>query len=140
DMTNPVVTSPKLQAVQQINGGTKQSVTIGTAAPGSVDGKSWSMTKLGYETPGSGAYTMSGPGWASYNFNGSGTYAAHVNYTTSGAATAKVYVDGALAGTINAAGGTATYNSGSQLLNGELHAIRVEVASGSITINSVSLN
>ncbi|MBB6733552.1 hypothetical protein [Cohnella zeiphila] len=143
DMNNPVTTSPKLQGIGTLNGGSKESATIGAAVGTSVDGNAWSAINRGWGTPGTGSLFMNGTDlrWASYNYHSgtSGTHSAVVAYSASAAAVATVFIDGKEAGTISAGAGSSTFTSPGISLDAGLHSVRVAIKSGSLTVNSVQL-
>ncbi|MBD2844051.1 DUF1349 domain-containing protein [Paenibacillus sp. IB182496] len=142
NMLDPINTSPKMQGIQQLIAAAKQPVTIGASMPGSINGNNWSAINRSWGTPGSGSLNLNGNDlrWAAYNFKGSGNRAAKVDYSSGGAATARVYVDGNLAGTITTSGGAGSFTATSQLFNDGLHSVRVVVTSGSLSIVNVSMN
>jgi hypothetical protein len=143
DVVSP--SSPKLAALDTIGAGPLEAASYGAAIPTTVPGASFAVNNVGASKTGTGglSYAENGDGWSvnhwgSYSFLATDTAARSVVLNLASASgSVTVLVDGSAAGTTTAVNGDLTFSAGT--LSPGVHGMLVLAASGSFTVNSVSV-
>jgi hypothetical protein len=143
NLFDPVATSPKFQAISELAPGGKSVPTLGTPAPATVDGNSWSVIPRDWgQTADGGSLTLAANAkneirWASYNFTTQTSGARRVTVNTSGSGTLEVYLNDTLLDRI-AVSGSGSHSSTTLTVGADLHGVRLSCRSGSVTVESVT--
>jgi hypothetical protein len=127
--------TPKMRAVDSLNGMERAPVTFGRAVPASIRGDSMSLSYVN-----SGAFIRP-PSWRSYviRVDQAGTYGVTVGVSNVQSGTVAICVDGVLVGTTTPTG-TGTTPKYTVALAPGLHGVMVRCTAGAFNIDRVNVS
>jgi hypothetical protein len=137
------LSTPKLQAIDNLRASARASLSFGALVPGNIAGSAADACSRGWGcNPLNDSFTADGSRivWASYSFRSSATTPWKVNLSFNNAssdASVAVYVDGNLVGTQSTTGGALSFNAG--IVNPSLHGVIVRAVTGTFSLNSVAV-
>jgi hypothetical protein len=136
------LSTPKLLAIDALNGTQRAPLTLGTLVPGSVASSVADACSRGWGcSPLTDSFTADGSKivWASYSFrsSASASWTVNLSFTSASNAAVAIYLDGKLIGTQNTSGGALSFNAGTVGMG--LHGVIVRVAAGTFSLNSVAV-
>ena len=136
------LSTPKLLALDALNGAQRAPLTLGTPIPGSIVGSAADAfaCSRGYNC-GSNTFRTDGTSfnWASYSFRSSESvpWTVNLSFTSASNASVAIYVDGKLIGTQDTTGGALSFNAGT--VGAGLHSVIVRAVAGTFSLNSVAV-
>ena len=143
NLFDPLNTSPKFQAIVELAASDKGVPTYGATAPAALDGNAWSIIARSWGESGAGSFTLSADDksavrFASYNFRTAARGERRVTITYEGSGKLDVYLDDVLVDRI-AVSGRGSHSSSGLTVEADLHGVRLNCRSGSVSIESVKL-